>query len=836
VRGRRATHVGGIHRRLHRYVGAVAAIGAVCLLWAVVSLVQSPPDNWTVVGLAVATMIAGRIMALRVRVGSTTIQFDWAEAALIIAVVLVDGPVVVVGAAVAVTAVMMWNRFDPLKQLFNVSTTVITASTVTWIAHSLAPGGAIDPMSPAGAVAILAGISTYPVLNDFAVAAAMAHDRGLAALRNFVGELSTLLVTFVGNVTAAFGVLALAAANPLFLILCTPILWLVHQAYVGRIQARLERVAWQRLAAAIHGLSRLDEAEVAGAAVRGAADLFGADIVEIEVVDGSGARRLTRGDAHGDLWSGAPGEEARTESTVLPVPLADRRGDPIGELRLCFGSHTTLGTREELALASFADALVSALSNAQVHDRLRAVASRNAHDVTHDALTGLPNRHCLLERGETLRSRVRPGSEDGALALLLLDFDQFKEVDATLGHAAGDLLLSSVAARLTAAKSHDEMLVRLDGDEFAVLLQALPDAAAASRAADRARELLAVVGEPILVDGVTLTVEAGVGLAVTPLQADDCDTAELLRRAEVAKYQGKRIGGGIVAYDARQDAGAVDRLAMVGELRTALAQSDQLVLHLQPSIDLASGAPIGAEALIRWDHPRRGPMLPTDFVPLVEHTDLVRPFSRYVVDRALEVSSAWMAEGLRLPIAVNLSARSLLDRDLPADIGAMLATYRVPPELLVLEITETVVMSDLEVVEEVLAGLRALGVQLSVDDFGTGYSSLTFLARVPVDEVKIDRSFVGSMMSSAEGAAIVRMTIELGHALALRVVAEGVERPDQLAALTRLGCDAAQGNHLYPPMTVDDATDAVWAALAGAERDHGPSVVRLRRSRRTDER
>jgi EAL domain-containing protein (putative c-di-GMP-specific phosphodiesterase class I) len=301
-------------------------------------------------------------------------------------------------------------------------------------------------------------------------------------------------------------------------------------------------------------------------------------------------------------------------------------------------------------------------------------------------------------------------------------------------------------------------------------------------------------------------------------------------------YDAKRTARAVAVYDAARDAGSLDRLALAAELRTALDHPDQLVLHLQPSIDLASGAPIGAEALIRWEHPRRGAMVPADFVPVLEHTDLVRPFSRYVIDRALEVSSSWVTEGLRLPIAVNLSARSLLDRDLPADVAALLARYHVPAELLVLEITETVVMSDLEVVEEVLDGLRALGVQLSVDDFGTGYSSLNFLARVPVDEVKIDRSFVRSMNSSPEAAAIVRTTIELGRTLGLRVVGEGVETADQRAALTRLGCDAAQGYHLFPPMSVDEATTAIWAALAGAEADRGPAVVQLGRSRRTDER
>jgi EAL domain-containing protein (putative c-di-GMP-specific phosphodiesterase class I) len=385
------------------------------------------------------------------------------------------------------------------------------------------------------------------------------------------------------------------------------------------------------------------------------------------------------------------------------------------------------------------------------------------------------------------------------------------------------------------------MLARLGGDEFAVLLAPLPDAStAAAEAEQRARQLLAVLGERVVVGGVALTVEASVGSAVTPVlpavEERPCDTAELLRRADVAMYDAKRTGRTVASYDASRDAGTLDRLALATELRAALEQGDQLVLHLQPTVDLVSGRPAGAEALIRWEHPRHGLMPPSEFVPMVEHTDLVRPFSRYVVERVLEVSASWAADGLRLPLAVNLSARSLLDRDLPSDVARLLAKYRVPPELLVLEITETVMMSELEVVEEVLEAFRELGVRLSVDDFGTGYSSLTFLARVRVDEVKIDRSFVAAMNSSREAAAIVRTTIDLARTLGLRVIAEGVECAEQHAALARLGCDAAQGFHLYAPMPVEKATEAIWAALAVAAESNGPSVVQLGRAWRAEER
>jgi diguanylate cyclase (GGDEF)-like protein len=823
-----------VRGRLRAYIAGAAAAGLLCVLWAVVALVRSPPPRWGPVALAVALMVASRLISLRVRVRGTGVQFDWAEAAVLIALVLTTGPVVVLGAVAAVALVLGWRRLDPAKVAFNTATTAVAATLAVWTVQAVHPAGTPDPTTIAGAGALLLGILAFPVVNDLAVAFAIAEEQGVSPVRALRAGIGTLAVTFVGNVTGAFGVLALAYANPVLLVLALPTLWLVHQAYAGRLRARGERVAWQRIAATIQALNRLDEAEVIEAAVGGAARLFSADVVEIELVDGPESRRLARGGAQGEVWHGAPGGEARAEPTVLSTPLVDSSGVAVGEVRLCYRSEVVRGEREDLAMTTFAGALVSALRNAQAHHRLRAVATRKEHEATHDALTGLPNRNCLLERGQHLRARTAAGT---ALGLLLLDFNHFKEVNDTLGHGAGDLLLTSAAARLGASLRDGEMLARLGGDEFALLLTRPPGTpSVAGLAEERAHELLAVLGEPVVVGGVAVTVEAGVGVAITPDgPADACDTAELLRRAEVAMYEAKRTGRAVAGYDASRDAGTLDRLALAAELRAALDHPDQLVLYLQPSIDLASSAPTGAEALIRWEHPRRGVMAPSEFVPMVEHTDLVRPFSRYVVDRALEVSSSWLAEGLRLPIAVNLSARSLLDRDLPRDVAAQLERYGVPAELLVLEITETVVMSDLEVVEEVLDAFRAMGVRLSVDDFGTGYSSLTFLARVQVDEVKIDRSFVRAMNSSREAAAIVRTTIELGRTLGLRVVAEGVERADQRAALTRLGCDAAQGYHLFPPMPVDQATAAIWTALAAADA-HGPAVVQLGRGRRAEDR
>jgi EAL domain-containing protein (putative c-di-GMP-specific phosphodiesterase class I) len=287
------------------------------------------------------------------------------------------------------------------------------------------------------------------------------------------------------------------------------------------------------------------------------------------------------------------------------------------------------------------------------------------------------------------------------------------------------------------------------------------------------------------------------------------DLTELLRRAGVAMTQAKRGGSSIAWYDPARDRASTDRLSLLAEAREALAVDDQFMLVMQPAVRLADGGVTGVEALTRWNHPRRGLLMPDDFVPVIEHSELLGPFTRYLLDRALAVAARWDAEGLDVPVAVNLSPRSLLDATLPGDVSALLARHDVRPDRLVLEITETVVMSELAVIDDVLSTLRDMGVQLAVDDFGTGYSSMTFLTRVTVNEVKVDREFVRRMVDSPEVAAIVRTTVDLAHRLGLRVVAEGVETAEQRVALTALGCTAAQGFLFYAPMTPDRVTEVL---------------------------
>jgi EAL domain-containing protein (putative c-di-GMP-specific phosphodiesterase class I) len=320
-----------------------------------------------------------------------------------------------------------------------------------------------------------------------------------------------------------------------------------------------------------------------------------------------------------------------------------------------------------------------------------------------------------------------------------------------------------------------------------------------AHALGRARGLAGILAIPGDVAGVQLSVEASVGVVVAA--AGTVDLTELLRRADIAMYQAKRGGSSVAWYDPSRDRASTDRLSLLAEVREALAADDQLTLVMQPEVRLGDdGGVIGVEALVRWNHPRRGTLMPVDFVTVIEHSELLGDFTRYVLDRALAAAARWAAEGIDVPVSVNLSPRSLLDPALPGDVAALLAKHGTRADRLVLEITETVVMSELAVIDNVLSALREMGVQLAVDDFGTGYSSLTFLTRVTVNEVKIDRTFVRRMVESPEVGAIVRTTIDLAHRLGLRVIAEGVETAEQRAELTALGCTGAQGFFFYPPL------------------------------------
>jgi diguanylate cyclase (GGDEF)-like protein len=410
-----------------------------------------------------------------------------------------------------------------------------------------------------------------------------------------------------------------------------------------------------------------------------------------------------------------------------------------------------------------------------------------------DELTGLPNRRQLLERARTV---LASASARRPAALLLLDLDGFKEVNDSLGHHAGDQLLRQVGPRLRGALRSGELLARLGGDEFAVLL---PEAGL-DEAHDRAQRLRELILEPFAVEDIRLHVGVSIGLSTAPVPAASVD--ELLRCADVAMYAAKTGHEGVHVYVPDPDGGTGDRLRTMEELRVALTD-DQLLVHLQPQVDLVDGSVVGAEALVRWQHPTRGLLAPAQLLPAAEQAGLLRPLTDQVLELALAAAAQWWP-AQRVPVSVNLSAANVTDLDLPGKVAQALVRHGLPARALTLELVEDTLMADPERGRVVLGELRRLGVRTSIDDYGTGYSSLAYLRYLPADELKLDRSLTQDVDSDRRARAIVRHTVALAHDLGLSLVAEGVEDGTTAAALGSLGCDVAQGYAIAAPMPVAD--------------------------------
>ncbi|WP_455360875.1 putative bifunctional diguanylate cyclase/phosphodiesterase [Streptomyces sp. SYSU K21746] len=435
------------------------------------------------------------------------------------------------------------------------------------------------------------------------------------------------------------------------------------------------------------------------------------------------------------------------------------------------------------------------------------IARARAEEQLRDPLTGLPNRQWLLERTwSALDEAERLGSR---AALVLIDLDRFRSVNDTLGHLAGDRLLLQIAERLQLALPRGAEAARLGGDEFAVLLPTTDSTTSAQRVA---RHLVAELSSPLDLDGLTLVLEASAGLAVFPEHALDAEG--LLRRADVAMYQAKRDRTGVEVYESKRDSNTPDRLGLLGDLRRAL-DAGEVELHYQPKVRF-DGQVAGLEALVRWVHPERGRVSPDEFIAIAESSGLMPHLTEYVLETALAQVARWRAQGLYVPVAVNVSPRDVHTPGFAGAVAARLARHGVPAGALQLEITEHVLLEDPQRAADTMAGLTGHGVKMSLDDFGTGYSSLVHLRRLPVSELKIDRSFVARLAVDTEDAEIVRCTVDLAHSLGLLVVAEGVEDDETWERLRDLGCDAVQGWLVAAAMPPEEAT--AWLLARG---EHG---------------
>ncbi|UEL27742.1 EAL domain-containing protein [Pseudarthrobacter sp. L1SW] len=488
--------------------------------------------------------------------------------------------------------------------------------------------------------------------------------------------------------------------------------------------------------------------------------------VAVEIIGADGGRRAVLLSAS---RSAATGEEPRSVRVII------------------FSAHERRMYEQEL---------VSALRAAEESEARRALAEKELHRLAlHDALTGLPNRTGLKAKLDAVRANRAPGKD--VLAVLFIDLDHFKAVNDSLGHAAGDELLIAVTQRLFPAGQGTRIVARLSGDEFVVVDTFADPQEATSLAAG----LLDVLKAPMRIEGLEIVTSASIGVAIASDGDETID--DLVRRADIAMYRAKELGRGRWELHRPADSDpTVDRLRALGELRHGISDG-ALRVHYQPRVDLRTGLASGVEALVRWQHPTRGLLPPSEFITMAEESGLVLPLGAWVLDETLKQAASWRSEGrcgAELEVAVNLSARQLNDPGLVATVDDALRLRKVDPAVLLLEITETALMADPSAALESLTALKDLGVGLAVDDFGTGYSSLTYLKRFPIDELKIDRSFISGLDSDKGDAAIVGSCIDLAHAVGLRAVAEGVETAGQLRTLKVMGCDLAQGFHFARPL------------------------------------
>jgi diguanylate cyclase (GGDEF)-like protein/PAS domain S-box-containing protein len=490
------------------------------------------------------------------------------------------------------------------------------------------------------------------------------------------------------------------------------------------------------------------------------------------------------------LLSGAPLE------AIEAVPIADGRTRDWSVHKFAF-----TGASGERYLGGMA---------LDVTERKRAEEAL-AHLAMHDPLTELPNRALLRDRLQ--QAILVAQRERKPLALMLMDLDHFKEVNDSLGHGAGDLLLQQVARRVRNALRASDTVARLGGDEFAALLPGVEVVVAGLTAA----KLLQALQAPFTLEGHEIEVGASVGIAIFPEHGEDAET--LMRRADVAMYAAKRSGGGLHAYTSELDVHSPTRLSMTSDLRKAI-ELDQLVLHFQPLVDLKSRRVVSVEALVRWEHSERGTVPPAQFIPLAEQTGLMKTLDLWVLNAALRQCRQWQNQGMELPVAVNLSMRNLHDPGLPDAVANLLDTWDLAPYFLGLEITESALMADPARAMDNLARLRALSIHIAIDDFGTGYSSLAYLKWLLVDVLKLDRSFIFNVADDRRDRAIVRAAVDLGHELGLMVVGEGIEDERTWNELAGLGCDMAQGYYLTKPLPPDELLDWAreWAASSSARR------------------
>jgi diguanylate cyclase (GGDEF)-like protein len=804
-----------------------AAIAALALgllgIAAVLTVVALPRMSAPGVGLSspwwlmVPLFIAAEFFVANLRLGRSSFTVSFGNIPLVVGLCLLDpAGFLLANLLASAFTLLVHRRQRGLKLLFNVGLWSFEA-TLAMTLYGVLAGGA----EPSSLRSILAACATI-IVTDRLTAAAVTiviylHERRLDrdSIREALtwGPLAALCNTSVGLLFVVLLERQVAAVPLLAVVL--GILLLAYRAYeqLHDTHDQLEqhhvfaqslvrehdtqsiirevldhtRELLQAEVAELHLDGRIYRSTSKGSALSAASSI--ATDYWLDRLQGRGAVLLTRSTKD-------PGERATLAGAGIQEAAAvavsnGEHSDGVLVLIEPMGDAASFTPSDLRALETFAHQASVALDNGRLIDRLQEAAVR-AFEAMHDPLTGLPNRALLADRFEqAMLGAARTGTNVG---LLLLDLDHFKEVNDTFGHHYGDELLRQIGPRLNGVLRGGDTIARLGGDEFAVLL---PDVGGVEDATQIATTLLCALSSSFSVEGVDLDVEASAGVVISGEHGQDLLT--LMQHADSAMYLAKTQHVGVVAYDPTVDGRSDTKLALLGDLRAAL-ERDEFVLYYQPKVNVTTGELVGAEVLVRWQHPDQGLLLPDAFIPLAERTGLIKPLTRHILGAALAQSRLWIDAGRPLPIAVNLSPRNLHDEAFADVVADLLALHSVPAHLLELEVTESAIMVDPQRARVMLGKLSDLGVRLSLDDFGAGYTSLSQLRDLPISELKIDRTFVMAMKNNSRDSLIVQSVIALGHNLDLTLVAEGVETQDILRALADLGCDDIQGFHLTPPI------------------------------------
>jgi diguanylate cyclase (GGDEF)-like protein len=814
--------------RVRSLVAAVFAASAALTLFAFVNR-GATPELWRI-ALAAGAFFLGEHALFEVRLGHDHRSFTWAETACVVAIAVVPSPWAVLVCPLAVGAAHLLRRRPALKVAFNAGSCAIGIVAARFVA-TLA-GVRSDRVllqHPSAWLGLAAGAAVYFLVTTSLVSAAVAWSQRVRVIDLHRQVLALNALVGAGNIAAGVLVVAAAVVQPALLVpfpLLLALLWLLYRSY---LKATQDRDTWESLLTASRELLEVDGELLVPLVLERTAAIFAAESVDVLMVQEGTAELAvwssdtqqvakTQGEPFliaGTYWGRALSDKEPFElqeatapagtkaelaagglASCLVAPLLNH-GECVGTLRIGFRGRVRFGNRERQVFAMFANNVSAALRNARLFEGMRDMA-------LHDHLTGLPNRTLLLERLAAAHAR---STEDGSkVGVLFMDLDRFKVVNDSLGHDFGDQLLVAAGKRICSVLRAGDTATRFGGDEFVVLCEGLADEAEAVEVASRITTALA---EPFVLSGQDVFVTASVGVAVA--EGTDWLPVSLIRDADAAMYRAKDLGRAKTElFDHAMRAGVVDRLEIESDLRHAI-ERDELRLHFQPTVRTADQVIIGTEALVRWQHPTRGLVPPLDFIGIAEETGYIREIGAWVLDEACRQLAEWR----RVPgmldtgfqMAVNLSTRQISDPGLVASVRATLGRHGIPASALCLEITESALLHDTEDVRTNIEGLRSMGVHLALDDFGTGYSALSYLHRLPVEILKIDRSFIQHICSGAKERAIVTGMIELAHAIGMHVVAEGVETAAQLSELRRIGCDIVQGWYVAHPAPADEVEE-----------------------------